>query len=143
MNIKVLCSQQTINVHPGRILCKQCIEISPDFILHLLRREVGIHQVAEIKQFRVSPVSTIAALQQFHSFVFIRCENRLCDIQILNIINLIPSLSFQTFCFYNRLIQHGYYTKNLLIVFILTKSGLISIQKRHVMRFGEMPAEFV
>ena len=69
-----------------------------DLIHHFFRRIITVYQIAEIQHFRITPVAAEALLDQVGAFLF-RCENGFSNVQILDIVNLVPALVLiQTFC---------------------------------------------
>ena len=143
MDTEVFCCQQRVDPHSGGILGQEFGEVSLDLIDQALRRIIRVHQIAKIDQSGIAPVSTVPSLQQGDLLVRIRVEDRFGNIQILNIVDLIPEFSVQTFCHDSGIIQHSDHAQNLLVVLILPQSSLVRIQERNIVGFGKMTAEFI
>ena len=93
LHAKIFGCQQGIDIHPGRILCNQRIKVAFNLVKQPLRREIRVYQIAEIQYLRISPISAIPFLYLGKLFLLAFAKNRFRDIQILNIVNLIPALS--------------------------------------------------
>ena len=120
VNTKVLCCQKTVDSHSGRIFREQCVKVCPEFILHSFRWEVGIYQVAEIKELRITPESAESVLEEQYSLIIIRSKDGFCNIKILDIVDLIPFLTRKPLGSDYGFVKHRDNTEDLLVVLILT-----------------------
>ena len=89
---------------------------------------------------RIPPITAITRTKQI--ILLIR-KDRLCDVQILNIIYLIPLFSFQRQRTECRIIQHRNHTQHLLIVLVIAQSGTIRLQKRHIHMLRKILRELI
>ena len=88
-------------INPDNPSGNYIIKTGSKLIFHLLGWIIRINKIAKIKHFRISPISAITFLQHLNPNIFIRIEKRFCYIEILNIINFIPTLPIEPLCFDN------------------------------------------
>ena len=142
MDVEVARRQQAVDTHPGRILCQQALKARPHFIYQLTRREIRVHKIAEIQHRGVSPVSAVAGLKLVKPEVVIG-KHGFRDVQILNVVYLVPALSVQLLRLYLRVVKHCYDPQHLLIVLVVAERHRIRVEERDVPRLRKMLAELI
>ena len=137
MHAEIFRGKQAVHAHAGGILRRQFIEIRLDLVQQLLRREIRIDKITKIQQLGIPPVSAVPALQRLYLIVSAR-KHRRRDIQILNVVNLVPQFAVQTLCFDLGIVEHCDDFQDLLVILVVADRIAIRFQKRHVMRFGKV-----
>ena len=135
MYTKILGSKKAVYSHSGRILCKQCVKVRSQLIFHSLRRKVRIYKITEIHKLGIAPVSAVSTLKKLYTLIFIGNKHGFCNVQILNVINLVPELTAEPLSLDLGIVEHGDDSENLLVIFVLTKSTLIGLKERNIMCF--------
>ena len=98
-----------------------------DFFQHVFCWEIRIYKIAIINQFRISPKTTISGSYFFILFLCIICKQAFCNIQILNIINLIPALTVKPSGLQLFRVKHCDQADNRLIIFIISHCHCIRL----------------
>ena len=126
---EIFSRQQRINSHARRILRQEIFRVGCNFVKQLLRREVGINQITKINQLGITPITAVTPLNQREFLVIVGREHRLGNIQILNIVNLVPAQRFfaaaqsiQTLGANLRLVKNHDDAQNLFIILIVAQS---------------------
>lgn len=143
VDAEVLCGQEAVDILARGILGQEGIKAGLQFVLHLLGREVGVHQVAEVQHPGIAPVAAVALLNSPGLFFLRGGEKGLGDVQVLLVVDLIPGLACEAFGADLRVVQHGDDPQHLLIVLVLPQGGLVGLQEGNVVALGEGFAELV
>ena len=143
MNVEVLGCEQAVDSHAARVLGQEDVEVGFHLLLHPLRREVRIDEIAEIEELRISPVAAVSSEHQINSLVIVRAEECLGYVEVLDVIYLIPLLARQALCLDDRRIDHRDDLEDLLVVLVEAERALVRLEERHVVGLREFPAELV
>ena len=143
MDTEVPGSQQGVHPHSRGVLGQQRFKAGLHFRHQLFRREIGVDQIAVIQQLGIPPVAAIAPLHQGKLPLRILLEHGRGNVQILNVIDLVPFLPVQPFCLDVGRIQHGDHAEHLLVILVVAQSGAVRIQEGHIVGRGKILAEFV
>ena len=119
MHRESLGGKEGIDVHSRGILSEKNIERCHHLFLKFLWREIWIDQIAEIKNLRISPISS-ESLHHQREFLIVGGENRCGYIQVLDIIDFIPLFSIKSFSVQSGFVQDGNNPQDLLIVLVYT-----------------------
>ena len=128
--------QHGIDLHPGRILSEKSAEICSHLILHPLRREIWIHQIAEVQHVRKSPIASVPAIVLGQSGPVFR-EQGFRNVQVLYVVYLVPLLSVEHQSLELRIVQQGYDLQHLLVIFVIAQRLAVGLQERHIFATGK------
>ena len=131
MHREILCSQKRVDMHSGGVLRQKHVERCNHLILQFLGRKIWIYQVTEIEKLRISPVSSISLHHQ-RKLLIVGCKYGCGYIKVLDIVYFIPLLSIQPLCPKLGVIKHGDDHQHLLVVFVLSQSLLVCLQKWNI-----------
>ena len=92
---------------------------------------------------RESPVAAIPRRQFFILFPGICRKQYLRNIEILNVVNLIPPLSFQALCPHGVFIQHQNQLDYRFIILVIPHDPGVRFQKRHIHIPGKICTQLV
>ena len=143
MDVEVLSRQQAVDRHTRGVLADDGVKRSLDLVEQTLRREVRIHQVAEILHVRITPVAAVATRHRaplsFRAFG----EHTLGDVEVLNVVDLIPFLARERERLESSVAQQSDNPEHLLVVLVATQGGAVGVEERHILRSRELAAKLV
>ena len=140
---KIPACQQGIYPHAGGILGQQRGKVGLQLVDQPLGREVGIHQIAEVQQLGITPVAAVASLHQADLEVRVLGKHGRGDIQILDVVDLVPELAVQALGPDLGVIQHGDDPQDLLIIFVVAQGLGVRLQEGDVVGLGKVAAELI
>ena len=135
--------QQAVDPHAGGIFRDQDLKIGFHLVEHLLRRKIGIDEIAEVQQLRITPVAAVAGGNGVIPLLDGAGKKAFRNIQILNVVDLIPDLAAQPFSLDLLCLQKSDEFDDGFVVFVVAHGFRIRFQEGNVGVGGKMLTEFI
>ena len=140
---KISGGQQTVDPHAGGVFRDQNLKIGFHLVKHLLRRKIGIDEIAEVQQLRITPVTAVTGSNRVIALLYGIGEEALRNIQILNVIDLVPDLSAQPLGFDLLCLKQCNELDYGFIVFVVAHGLRIRLEEGNIRVCRKMLTEFI
>ena len=104
-------------------------------------REVRVHKIAEINDLPEAPKSAIAGVDPRKPLLRVGFKEDLGDVQILDVVDLVPLLVFQDEGVHPWFGQLGDDLENLLIILVVPKGGAVGFKEGNIVGSQKLLAE--
>ena len=142
LDAEILSCQQLHHRHARGIFREQRVEVGAQLVLHALRGEVGVHQVAVVQHLGEAPVAAIAIVEAVQHLVALG-KDGLGNVEVLHVVNLVPFLLAYGQCLQSRVVDHGDDAQHLLVVFVVAHRLRVGIEEGHILLLRELLGELV
>ena len=142
VDVEAVAGQQGIDRHPRWILGKERGEAVPHFVDHAGRREIRIHQIAEIQHLGEAPVPAVAPVEAAEH-LFVVGEQGFGDVQVGRVIDLIPLCVPYRQGLEIAVVEEGDHPEHLFVILIVTHALAIGVEEGEVCMTRELLGEFV